>query len=64
MGRRGHGEGSIYQLPDGKWTASLSFGYIDGRRKRKVFSGRTRHEVAEKLTAAQHDVQQGLSVVT
>lgn len=56
MGRRGHGEGSIFQLPDGKWTGSLSLGYIDGQRKRKVFSGRTRREVAEKLTAAQHDV--------
>jgi integrase len=64
MGRRGHGEGSIFQLPDGKWIATLSLGYIDGRRKRKVFTGRTRREVAEKLTAAQHDLQQGLPVVT
>jgi integrase len=64
MGRRGHGEGTIYQRADGKWTASISLGYADGKRKRKQVYGKTRREVAEKLTAVQHDVQQGLPVVT
>lgn len=64
MGRRGHGEGTIYQREDGQWTAILSLGYVDGKRKRKQFYGRTRREVAEKLTKAQHDVQSGLVLVT
>lgn len=64
MGRRGHGEGTIYQREDGQWTAILSLGYVDGKRKRKQFYGRTRREVAEKLTKAQHDVQLGLLLVT
>ena len=35
--RRGHHEGSIYQRSDGRWTATITLGYIDGKRKRKSF---------------------------
>jgi integrase len=45
MSRRGRGEGSIVQRPDGRWVARVSL--PDG--KRKAFYGRTRHEVAAKL---------------
>ncbi len=43
--RRGHGEGSVYQQTDGRWTAAITL----ENRKRKVFYGKTRKEVQEKL---------------
>ncbi len=63
VGRRGHGEGSIYQREsDGKWCTSVDLGWADGRRKRKVIYGKTRKDVAEKLTVALRDQQRGLPV--
>ena len=55
MARRGHGEGSIYQRKDGRWTASIT---MEGR-KRKTFYGKTRKEVQEQLKTALHQQQQG-----
>jgi integrase len=56
MSRRGKGEGSIYQRKeDGKWVGSITL----ENRKRKVFYGKTRKEVQEKLKAALHAQQQG-----
>ena len=61
--RRGHNEGSIYQEADGRWRAALVVGRTpEGRLKRKKFSGRTRREVQEKLTAAMRDQQLGVPV--
>ncbi len=45
MGKRGHGEGSIYQRKDGRWTASIT---VEGR-KRKYIYGKTRKEVQEQF---------------
>ena len=51
--RRGNNEGSVYQRNDGRWCAVVSRGYdSDGKRVRKIFYGRTRSEVAMKMTAA------------
>lgn len=56
MGKRGNGEGSIYQrVSDGKWVGSITL----ENRKRKVIYGKTRKEVQEKLKAALHAQQQG-----
>src|SRR5512145_1911109 len=44
--RRANHEGTIYKRPDGRWMASLT---LPGG-KRKSFYGRTRQEVAQKLT--------------
>lgn len=55
MTRRGNGEGSIGQLRDGRWLARASF---DGRRK--AFYGKTRAEVAKKLSAAIESHRAGL----
>ena len=57
-GRRGHGEGSIYQRKDGRWTASISL----ENGKRKSFYGKTRKEVQEQLKTALHEQQQGTFV--
>ena len=60
MARRGQNEGSIYKRKDGRWAAVVNLGYKDGKRWRKSFYGRTRHEVQEKLTQAHHSRQRGL----
>ncbi len=56
MARRGHGEGSIYQRKDGRWTAALT---LEDHR-RKTFYGKTRKEVQDKLNAALHEQKQGM----
>ena len=56
-GKRGHGEGSIYQRPsDGRWCAALTL----PNGKRKYLYGKTRREVSQALARMQRDVQDGL----
>jgi len=56
MGRRGHGEGSIYQRKkDGRWVAAIML----ENHKRKYIYGDTRREVQEALKKALHEQQQG-----
>jgi integrase len=50
--RRGHGEGSIYRRPDGRWTATIDLGWQGGKRRRKFLYGKTRIEVVQKLAVA------------
>lgn len=54
--RRGQNEGSIFQRKDGRWAAAFSTG--DGRRK--TVYGRTRAEVANKLSEAQRAHHDGV----
>lgn len=54
--RRGNREGTVYQRQDGRWEAALP--EVGGKRKR--FYGRTREEVARRLTAGLRDQQAGL----
>ncbi|MGH2507900.1 MAG: N-terminal phage integrase SAM-like domain-containing protein, partial [Ktedonobacteraceae bacterium] len=57
MAKRGNNEGSIYQRKsDNKWVGSISL--ADGTRR--TFYGKTRKEVAEKLTMLLHDQQRGM----
>lgn len=56
MGKRGHGEGSIYQRKDGRWVACMTL----ENHKRKYFYGDTRREVQEQLKKALHEQQQGI----
>ena len=59
MGKRANSEGSIYRRKsDGKWVASITLD--DG--KRKVFYGKTKKEVTEKLIKARSEQQQGILV--
>jgi integrase len=62
--KRGQGEGSIYKRKDGLWAGAVNLGYQAGKLKRKVYYGKTRSEVSEKLTAALREVQQGIPIVT
>ena len=51
MSRRGKGEGSICQRPDGTWVAAINIGTdATGKRQRKYVYGKTKRDVAEKLT--------------
>lgn len=60
--RRGSGEGSIYQRPDGLWCAMIELGIVNGKRKRKYLYGATRKEVAEKLRQLFNQQQQGINI--
>lgn len=60
--KRGQNEGSIYQELPGKWRASVSLGWRNGKRIRKTFTAPTRREVQEKLTNALRNHQQGYNV--
>jgi integrase len=62
MGKRGNGEGSIYQRSDGRWVGAVNLGYADGKRKRKVVYGQTRRSVADQLKLLLRDQQQGLNI--
>ena len=59
MAKRANGEGTIFRRSDGRWAASLSL--EQGRRK--TLYGRTRQEVAKKLTAALKARHDGLPQV-
>ncbi len=52
--RRGRGEGSIEELPDGRWRAILSLGVdpVTKKRRRKLY-GKSKGEVLAKLREAQ-----------
>jgi integrase len=53
--RRGRGEGSVYQEPDGRWTGVVSFGInpATGKRRRRKAHGKTKQEVQKKLRELQ-----------
>lgn len=49
--RRGNNEGSIFQRPNGMWSGMATVGYDEnGKIIRKAVYGRSRLEVAQKLT--------------
>src|SRR5689334_15912610 len=53
--RRGYGEGSICQRPDGRWCAIMSAGYDgNGKRVRRFVYGATKREVQEELAKLQN----------
>src|SRR5262245_26180595 len=54
--RRANHEGTIYKRQDGRWVASVS---LPGG-KRKSFYGKTRQDVAQKLTVGLKARQDGL----
>jgi integrase len=59
MGRRANNEGSVYRRKsDGQWVASITL----SDKRRKVFYGRTKKEVTEKLIQARSEQQQGLLI--
>jgi integrase len=47
--RRARGEGSLYQLADGRWRGSVDLGWVAGKRNRKQITRRTKAEVGREL---------------
>jgi integrase len=58
VGKRGNGEGSITRRKNGGWMAQFTV-YTANGRKRKTLYGKTRQEVAAKLSKALADRQVG-----
>ena len=58
--RRGNGEGTITRRKDGRWEARYTAQTAEGP-KRKVLYGKTRQEVAKKLTKAMADRDGGIT---
>jgi integrase len=54
--RRGRNEGTIFKRADGRWVGKIRV----APNQRKEFYGRTRREVAEKLTTGLKAVQDGM----
>src|SRR5215207_4738322 len=59
MGRRGNGEGSIYQRKDGRWVGQYVVYTAKGPKYRYLYA-KTRAAVAEKLTKAMAERDGGL----
>ena len=58
--KRGNGEGSISQRPNGLWQGQISLGKDDdGKTKRVTLYGKTRREVSEKIQTALAEYQAG-----
>lgn len=63
MPRRPRNTGSVCQLADGRWLATLDLPST-GKRRRRYFYGKTRKEVVEKLKAAQRELATGQEPAT
>jgi integrase len=57
--RRGNGEGSITKRKDGRWMGRYTVHAANGSKQKPIY-GKTRAEVAEKLTKAMADRNGGL----
>lgn len=57
--RRGRGEGSVEELPSGKWRAVLSLGVVKGKRRKKTFTADTKREALSWMRARQAELKQG-----
>jgi integrase len=60
MGRRGNGEGSITRRKDGLYMVRYKVQTATGAKRRTLY-GKTRQEVAEKLTRAMADLSSTLT---
>ncbi|HTV11394.1 MAG TPA: tyrosine-type recombinase/integrase [Acidimicrobiales bacterium] len=58
--RRGAGEGSVYQMQDGRWRGAIDLGLQNGRRVRKVVTAETRAKALSKLHDKQRELDQGV----
>jgi len=58
--RRGRGEHSVYQRPNGRWAGVVSRGLLAGARKRNAVYGASKAEVLEKLHALQNGLAGGV----
>ena len=62
MAKRGNSEGSIFRRKDGRWASVITLGWETGKRKRKTFYGKTRHDVQVLLNEALNNQQKGVPI--
>jgi len=58
--KRGHNEGGVTELPDGRWQGRVTVGYKDGKQVRKAVYGKTRAEAAAAVTNILANMQKGI----
>lgn len=56
--RRSAGEGSVYQTGD-RWRGAVTWTEPDGKRRRRIVTGRTSTEARDKLDALRHELRIG-----
>ncbi len=61
-GRRGHGEGSVFQRANGMWVAQVDLGWIGGRRRRKTVYGPTERAVLAKRDQLRNQLAKGVNL--
>jgi integrase len=59
---RAANEGSIYKRRDGRWVGVIHVGWLNGKRQRNSYYGRTQHDVVEKMKAPLHNQQRGIPI--
>lgn len=58
---RANGEGSIYQLGDGRWRAVITTGWtLDGKRRRRTRTAKLRSDAAAFLREMQNEADSGI----
>jgi integrase len=62
-GKRSHGEGTIHQLPSGKWRGLVMDGYTNtGKKKMVSFICETKKQVVEKIRDYKTQQSQGMKI--
>lgn len=62
MARRGHGEGTISQLADGRWQGRVRYTEpLSGKKARKAVYGKTQKEAREKLKQFSRKLEDGFA---
>lgn len=64
MSRRANGEGTIFQRADGRWSSAAYVCTTDGLRRRVTVYGKSRTEVADKLSKLITQDRQGIPQTT
>jgi integrase len=59
--RRARGEGTVYELADGRWTGQITVGYdpVTGKQQRRTVYGQTQKEVQGKLLDLRNQAKAG-----
>ena len=60
-GRRGAGEGSVYQrASDGRWVAAIDLGWQGGKRRRVVVTAKTKRDALARMREKSREIDAGV----
>lgn len=57
--RRARGEGTLHELPNGRWRGEIDLGWVNGRRVRRKVERKTKHEAARALSQLRKEREAG-----